>query len=56
MVYLLRAIYCPEEPAALHTTSQHRNESGQGNKITQRLAEARAINPFYVSAKNRNPF
>jgi len=55
-LFLLGVIYYPEETAALHTTSQYHNEFGKGNKITQCLAEARAIYPFYVSTKNRNPF
>lgn len=55
-LFLLRAIYYPEEIAALHTTSQYHNESGKGNKITQCLAEASAIYPFYIKTKNRNPF
>lgn len=49
-------MYYPEEITTLRTTNQYHNESGKGNKITQCLAEASAIYPFYVNAKNRNPF
>lgn len=45
-LFLLRAIYYPEEIVALHTTNWYHNESGKGNKITQHLTEASAIYPF----------